>query len=243
MSVAINGPCGGFGVRGAEVLHTALAEALAELIRGMHTALVSDPGAIWRLTTAAALRLPGVSQASITVVESDDAVRGIAPTSDAAQALDELQQRLREGPGYDAARERQVCRVDDFSRETAWPAFSREASAFGWVGAILSLPLAGQRRVRSALNLYAAQPDAFGSDHEKLALAFAADAAVAAEIARREKHLRKALTNREAIGEAKYVLMRRLSIDAATALSMLAQLSRDRHQSVSAVARWLIGPP
>lgn len=236
MTAATDGPRGEFGGDHVEGLDI----ALAQLIRGMHAALGFDRDSIWRLTTAAALRLPRVSHASITVVDSEDGVRGIAPTGDQARAVDEVQQRLHEGPGYDAARERQVCRIDDFSRETPWPRFAREAASGTPIRAMLSLPLISQRRVRTALNLYAGRPYAFGPDCENLGLAFAADVAVAAEIARREKHIRKSLTNREVIGEAKGVLMRRFGIDATKALSMLAQLSRDRHQSVSAVARWLI---
>jgi AmiR/NasT family two-component response regulator len=46
----------------------------------------------------------------------------------------------------------------------------------------------------------------------------------------------KALTNRDLIGQARGILMERFAIDPVTAFSLLAQLSKDRRQSVSAVA-------
>jgi AmiR/NasT family two-component response regulator len=50
----------------------------------------------------------------------------------------------------------------------------------------------------------------------------------------------KVLTNRHAIAQAKGILMELFTIDPVTAFSMLAQLSKDCRQPVSAVARGLV---
>jgi len=54
------------------------------------------------------------------------------------------------------------------------------------------------------------------------------------------QRFRKALTNRDVIGQAKGMLMERFDIDPVTAFSVLAQLSKDRGQSDSVVARGLV---
>jgi hypothetical protein len=50
----------------------------------------------------------------------------------------------------------------------------------------------------------------------------------------------KVLTNRDVIAQAKGILMELFTIDPVTAFSMLAQLSKDCRQPVSAVARGLV---
>jgi AmiR/NasT family two-component response regulator len=54
------------------------------------------------------------------------------------------------------------------------------------------------------------------------------------------KRYRKARTDCDLIGQAKEFLMERFAIDPVTGFSMLAQLSKDRRQPVSAVARGLV---
>jgi AmiR/NasT family two-component response regulator len=93
---------------------------------------------------------------------------------------------------------------------------------------------------KTALNLYADQPYAFGTEGELIGLAFASGAEAVLELGRREKRYRKALTNRDLIGQAKGILMERFTIDPVTAFSLLAQLSKERRQPVSAVAKGLV---
>jgi len=90
----------------------------------MHDEAGSDPGALWALTTAAALYLPGVDHASIIVVGQRDIIRSPASTGREPRFLDKVQQRYVKGPGLDAVCEHQTRRVDDLSRETRWPNFT-----------------------------------------------------------------------------------------------------------------------
>jgi hypothetical protein len=103
-----------------------------------------------------------------------------------------------------------------------------------------SRPEAGVHVASTALNRYADRPDVFSADTEEIGSTFATHAAAALKFGRRPKHLRKVLTNRDVIGQAKAMLMERFDIDAVAAFSLLAQLSRDRRDSVSATARRLV---
>jgi GAF domain-containing protein len=181
-----------------------------------------------------------VDYASIMLVGQGTVIRTLASTDGYPRFLNKLQQRYREGPGLDAACEHQARRVDDLNGERRWPNFSDEAAATTPIRSILCVPLFTHHRSKAALNLYADQPYAFGAEGELIGLAFASDAEAVLEVGRREKRYRKALTNRDLIGQAKGILMERFAIDPVTAFSLLAQLSKDRRQPVSAVARGLV---
>jgi GAF domain-containing protein len=214
--------------------------AIAQLIQNVRAEGDVHPGAIWSLTTAAALKLPAVDYASIMLVGQGMVIRTLASTDGYPRFLNKLQQLYREGPGLDAACEHQTLRVDDLNGERRWPKFSDEAVAITPIRSILSVPLFTHHHSKAALNLYADQPYAFGAEGELIGLAFASDVETVLEVGRREKRYRKALTNRDLIGQAKGILMERFAVDPVTAFSLLAQLSKDRRQPVSAVARGLV---
>jgi hypothetical protein len=233
------------GVRGEALVTGTFVEsgihvAIAELIRAMHTDACGDAGARWSLVTAAALHLPAVCHASIMVVGQPGVVNCLAASDPVPRFLDGVQQRLREGPGLDAACERQVRRIDDLDGEPRWSRFVEEALANTPIRSMLALPLFTHEFPRSVLSLYGDRPAVFGAKEEHLGLAFVADAGTAVETWRREQRFRRALINRDTIGQAKGILMERFDIDAVAAFSLLAELSKNRAQSVSSVARGLV---
>ncbi|MDX1885740.1 GAF and ANTAR domain-containing protein [Mycolicibacterium sp. 120270] len=219
---------------------TGIHVAIAQLIQAVRADLDVHPGAIWTLMTAAALKLPAVDYAGIMLVEQDDSIRTLSSTDAHLRLLDHVQQRHREGSGLEPACEQQARRVDDLTGESRWPTFRDEAVTMTPIRSILSVPLFPHHHCRTALNLYADRPSAFGAEGELMGLAFASDAQAVIEIGRRERRYRKAITNRDLIGQAKGILMERFAIDPVTAFSLLAQLSKDRRQPVSAVARTLV---
>ncbi|MDG4667235.1 GAF and ANTAR domain-containing protein [Mycobacterium sp. 236(2023)] len=212
--------------------------AIAQLIQTVRTEV--SPSSTWEMTTTAAMKLSAVQYASIVRVGQGDCIRSIASTHIRPRVLDELQQRFREGPSLDAAWETQTRRVDDLADDERWPAFSDEAVAAAPIRSVLCVPLVTRHRGRAALNLYADQPYAFGREDELIGLMFARNAEVLLEVGRRTKRARHQ-TNRELIGQAKHILMKRYAVDPVTALSLLAQLSKDCRQPVSVVARALLG--
>jgi GAF domain-containing protein len=214
--------------------------AIAHLIQNLRSHVAVDSDVTWGFIISAALTLPAVDFASIMRVGQGTVIRTLASSDGHPRFLNKLQQRYREGPGLEAVCEGRAHRVDDLYGERRWPNFSGEAVARTPIRSILSVPLLSHHRSKMALNLYAEQPFAFGVESELDALAFASNVDAVLEIGRREKRNQKALANRDAIAQAKAILMERFAIDAVTAFSLLAQLSKDRRQPVSAVARRLV---
>jgi GAF domain-containing protein len=119
-----------------------------------------------------------------------------------------VQYETGEGPCLDAARHQETVRSDDLRTDTRWPRFARQAAALG-VRSMLSFQLFAGGDSFGALNLYAADPAAFGPDSEKTGLLLASHAALAMAAARTEAGLLTALDSREMIGQAKGILMER----------------------------------
>ena len=209
--------------------------AIANLLRALRAA-DGTPLATWALTAAAAVELPSVDYASIFIAGPGVTARHHGSSHDHAGTLNALELRHRQGPGVDAACERQTRRVDDLADDGRWPEFSAEATAMTPIRTILSLPLWTHHHRQIVLNLYADQPNSFGPEGELLGRRFAVDAEGVLEASFRERRQRKATTNRDLIGQAKRILMVRLGIGPVTACSLLARLSRHRHQSVTALA-------
>jgi hypothetical protein len=219
----------------------AMHAAITQLIQNVSAEVDDDhQGSIWALMTAAAVKLSAVEYASIVRVGQGDAVRTLASTDGHLQLLNKLQQRYRQGPSLDAAWEGQARRVDDLTCETRWPIFSDKALAVTSIRSMLCVPLLSRHHGRTALNMYADRPYAFGPEDELIGLTFAGDAEAVLEVGRRAERYRQAQTNRELVGLAKGILMERFAVDAVTAFSLLAEIAKDRRQPVSAVARGLV---
>ena len=214
--------------------------AIAQLIQAARAEAYVNAGSTWAMTSAAAMKLSAVQYASIVRIRQGDYIRSIAATHDHPRLLDELQQRFQEGPSLDAAWETQTRRVDDLADDRRWPAFSRVAVATTPVRSVLSVPLVTHHRAKAALSLYADQPYAFGREDELIGLMFARNAEALLKISARTNRDRHR-ANGELVGQAKHILMKRFAVDSVTALSLLAQLSKDCGQPVSVVAKGLVG--
>lgn len=214
--------------------------AIAQLIDFVRAETEVRPAATWSATTAAAMKLSGVEYAGVMRVRYGDCIRTLASTDLHPRLLDQLQRRFREGPSLDAVWENQTRRVDDLAGERRWPNFSGEAAATTPIRSMLSVPLITHHQGRTTLNMYADRPYAFGREDELIGLMFVRNAQTLLEFGRCTKRDRYQ-TNRELIAQAKRILMKRNAVDPATALLLLAQLSKDRGQPVSVVARALVG--
>ena len=217
-----------------------LHSAIAQLSRSLRAA-DGHPDTTWALTTAAAVQLPPVDYASIFIAGPGITARLHGASHDHARTLNALELHHRQGPGVDAGCERRIRRVDDLGEDGRWPEFSAEARATTPIRSVLSLPLWTHHRRHIVLNLYADRPNSFGTAGELMGHRFAIDAEGLLDANFREKRQRKAVTNRDLIGQAKRILMVRLGIGPVMACSLLAQLSRNRRQSVTAVAAEVVG--
>lgn len=124
--------------------------------------------------------------------------------------------------------------------ELGWSRFVEEALGTTRIRSMLVLPLFTREFPRSVLSLYGDRPAVFGVKDEHIALAFVVDASTAVETWRREQRFRRALINRGTIGQAKGILTESFDIDAVAAFSLPSELSKNRGQSVSSVARGLL---
>ena len=122
--------------------------------------------------------------------------------------------------------------------EQRLPRFAAEAVRLGVLSS-LSLQLFVEGDNLGALTLYARAPHAFGEKSEDVGQVLAAHAAVALAGARSEDHLRRAVDNRDLIGQAKGILVERHELTADQAFQVLAQMSQQTNRKLVDVAEEL----
>jgi len=158
----------------------------------------------------------------------------------------------RRGPGLsrtDSARE--CCEQHGDSREIAQIEASTDTPRRG--GERDRRDSSGTHRGREegpgafgALNLLSSSPHAFDDDAVSIGASLATHAAIAVIAAQREEQFRDALESRDTIGQAKGMLMEKLSVDADQAFRLLRKLSQQRNTPLYEIARTLtadVTPP
>jgi transcriptional regulator with GAF, ATPase, and Fis domain len=189
-----------------------LAVRLSELARGLQEQ--DEPAETLADVVQAAIDvIPGVEEASISVVLGRRNVTSQVPSSELARTVDAIQDEVGEDPCLDAVYEQQTVRVTDMATERRWPRFARRACAAG-AGSMLAFQLYVEGDNLGALNLYARTAGAFDDESEHVGLLFAAHAAVAYAGVRKQSQLQQAIATRELIGQACGILMERYKITA-----------------------------
>lgn len=191
------------------------------------------------VTRACVDLLPCVVAASVLSVEGPEKHSSLGPTSALATNLDELQNRLQEGPCWDAATSDAVTRAPDLTADGRWPRFGPAAVESG-VRSMLSFRLFTFDRRVAALNLFAEATDAFSDEAETIGGMLATHAATAMTANDRELQFRSALASRDLIGQAKGILMERYDIDAVRAFELLSTLSSDRNIRLADLAAKIV---
>jgi hypothetical protein len=80
----------------------------------------------------AAVRLiPGVDEASISVVRDRQTVSSRLPTGDLPVRVDALQEETGQGPCLDAMYDQHIVRVSDMAHDQRWPRFAAAAAQAG----------------------------------------------------------------------------------------------------------------
>jgi hypothetical protein len=211
----------------------------AQLIDAIHRDGGPDPDEmLGRLTQAAVAGIPGTAHAGVTIV-ARDAVRCVGATDEVARVMGELAHRVRQGPAIDAPLRQAAVQITDIETDTRWPRFAELVLRETPVRSMVAMPLFHDDE-SGALNIYSDHAGGWCAGDEDLALTFGVHAALVVDQRRREKRYRSALANRDTIGQAKGMLMERFKIDNSTAFALLAQLARDRRESVAAVARRVV---
>jgi transcriptional regulator with GAF, ATPase, and Fis domain len=190
------------------------------------------------VTAAAVDLISGVDYADVLLIEKDH-FDSIASTAPVVKELDAVQERLGQGPCLQAAVADSVIRCADLRDDPRWPQFAAAATRLG-VHSMLSFQLYTSKGGAGALNLLASAPRAFSAEGEALGAVLATHAAVALAAINREHQFESALASRDNIGQAKGILMERLSIDAVQAFAMLKQLSQSTNTPLRTIAERVI---
>lgn len=187
---------------------------------------------------AAVDTVPGATAGGITQV-SRRQVSARAPTSELVAQCDQVQNELGEGPCLDAIWEEQTVVVNSLARDERWPRFGPRAAELG-AGSLISFRLYVQQHSLGALNLYGASGTEFGQDERIIGEVFATHASLALSEARQYRQFNEALTSRDAIGQAKGLLMAREDVTGQQAFDMLVRASQHANIKLTDVAHWMV---
>jgi hypothetical protein len=139
-----------------------LAEQLGELAYRDTEELLSE------VVQAAARLIPGVDDASISVVRDRREVSSRLPTGDLPVRVDAIQNHTGQGPCLDSMYDQRTVRVSDMGHDPRWPQFAAQAAEAG-AASMLSIQLWVEGDNLGALNLYSRRVDAFDDESEQVA--------------------------------------------------------------------------
>jgi len=167
----------------------------------------------------------------------------IAATSDVPAMVDMIRDQEQEGPILDALRGGVTVRVDDLGRDPRWARLGPRLVAETDIRSLLSYIMPVDDGGHASLNVFAARPHAFTSEHESLMTLFGATATATVRALRRQDdvdNFKAALRTSRHIGVALGIIMttRQLSLDAAW--DLLVRESQNRNIKVAALSETVI---
>jgi GAF domain-containing protein len=202
-------------------------------------------GMLQRIADLARRVIPGVDEASVSLVAHDKATTA-AYTGQLALDLDETQYGRGYGPCLEAAVGEEMREITDAREETRWPEYTRVAVERGSLSS-MSVPVPVRAGIHGALNLYAMDAHAFDDHARHNARAFASYAAVAVhnmhlyestrELA---ENLDLAMKHRAVIEQAKGILMSQRRCDATEAFNLLAGASQRSNRKLRDIAQGIV---
>ncbi|MER7800237.1 GAF and ANTAR domain-containing protein [Streptomyces parvulus] len=214
------------------------AQRMASMSRDL-LAQKSVQDTLMRITGAATELVEGCDHAGILIL-SGERVHSLAPTGQLVIDSDQLQERMGEGPCFDAARTKtgeRVFRIADFNEvQPRWPRFAPRAHALG-VGSMMGFLLYTDEEELGALNLYSGKPGVFSEEGETAGWLLASHAAVALSSARSHAQMEQAIATRHVIGEAMGILMGSRRLTEEQAFAVLRRYSQENNVKLREVAR------
>ena len=215
--------------------------------------------ALDQMSGAAAVGVPGCSAALVVVwreVEgADGAVRHVVTDYGASHAdlsvAFEHQYTSDQGPTVEAVRDMRQVRVGDILREPhRWPRYTSMAVQCGDRSSLtLPSPMPGENDDRViTFGVHSGRADAFDEDVVAPLTALLAEHAATslhnvgrqADAARETAHMRRAMTARTVIDQAKGIIMHARGCDADTAFAALREVAQRNRKRVVDVARDLV---
>ncbi|WP_399934097.1 ANTAR domain-containing protein [Streptomyces kanamyceticus] len=163
-----------------------------------------------------------------------------------APKLDEKQYGQDDGPCLQSLRKGQEVAVRDMAHETGWGDYPAYAVSCG-IRSSLSLPIAARTQTAGALNLYAAEPDAFAGVDVGALRFLAAQATGGIAVAQRisdtqefAEQMRTAMRSRSVIDQALGVVMGQRRCTAEEAFGILRSASQHRNVKLRDLCRELL---
>jgi GAF domain-containing protein len=201
-----------------------------------------DLGVVFQAICDQAIRvIPGADMASITLVSSGKPETA-ASTDDRAAAIDADQYKEGDGPCLRAAATGEVVRVDVSTAEELWPRFTACARERG-VASYLAVPLTVDESLSGAMNLFGFQTHGFLEVEGKLLELYTTLVEVTLRSTRRylraresTEQLRRALTSRAVIEQAKGILMAARGLTADEAFDALVASSQRANVKLNEIA-------
>ncbi|MEV6840147.1 GAF and ANTAR domain-containing protein [Streptomyces sp. NPDC051133] len=214
------------------------AERMASMARQL-LAQSSVADTLTSITSSATELVEGCDAAGILILHGRK-VQSLAATAQLVTDSDRLQERLGEGPCFDAARTREgerVFRIADFTQEQPrWPSYAPQARKLG-VGSMMGFLLYTDEEELGALNLYSHEVGAFTDTSETAGWLLASHAAVAFSSARTHAQMEQAVATRHIIGEAMGILMGEHRLTEQQAFDVLRRYSQEKNIKLREVAR------
>ncbi|POX56332.1 antitermination regulator [Streptomyces sp. Ru71] len=192
-----------------------------------------------RITSSATELVEGCDAAGVLILRGTS-VQSLAPTDPIVTESDRLQERLQQGPCFDAAHQHhgdRVFRIADFTAEQhRWPDFVPQARRLH-LGSMMGFLLYTDDEDLGALNLYSHRPGAFNDVSETAGWLLASHAAVAFSSARTHAQMEQAVATRHTIGEAMGILMGGHHLTEQQAFDVLRRYSQENNVKLREVAR------
>lgn len=189
--------------------------------------------------------IPGVAEASVTLVDNDKATTA-AYTGRLALDLDETQYGRGYGPCLEAAVGEELREVTDARTETRWPDYAQVCIERGSLSSF-SVPVPVREGIHGALNLYGVEAGAFDDEARDIGRTFASYAAAAVHNMHLYEntrdladHLDAAMRTRAVIEQAKGILMSQRRCDATEAFNLLASASQRSNRKLRDIAQSMV---
>lgn len=183
----------------------------------------------------------GCDHAGITVIKTKPTrMVTVAASSKIAEACDQMQYDLDQGPCVDTVRTHQTVVSAAVGSDPRWPSWGPAVAKKYNIGSMLSLLLYTHADSYGALNLYSERPEAYTDEDLLIAQSLAPHLAVALVGGREHDQLGLAIVNRTLIGQAEGILIERHRVTAEQAFEMLRQRSQDANRRLVAIADDLV---
>ena len=213
-------------------------QTVERIARTLHLKEPSLQGTLAAVLTTAVELVDTACAAGLNLYE-----RGIftpqAVVGDEPPPLDALQQQTGKGPCIDASRDQEIVFVGDLRNDERYPEFAELAVSLG-IGAMFCVPLWIDDVRLGSLSLYFPTTVQPRERDQQLASMIGVHAAAAISDARRTDNLRRAIENRDLIGQAKGILMERHRVTADQAFAVLSTASQRTNRKLVEIAESLV---